>query len=124
MGYFLMKKTPTGHTFNLIADNGECIATSEVYQSPAACKNGIESVKANAPEAGVEDQTQADFEALKHPKFEVYLDKSEKYRFRLKARNGEIIAVSQAYTAKESCHNGVMSVKANAPAAEVKAEEE
>ncbi|MET7696366.1 YegP family protein [Streptomyces sp. NPDC005485] len=52
-------------------------------------------------------------------KFEVYRDKSEKYRFRLKAGNGEIIAVGEAYESKASCMNGIESVKANAASAPV-----
>jgi uncharacterized protein YegP (UPF0339 family) len=39
--------------FNLKAANGEIIARSEAYKSKAACVNGIESVKKNAPLAEV-----------------------------------------------------------------------
>lgn len=53
MGKFVIKTTATGVKFDLKAGNGEVIATSEVYSSDAACKNGIESVKKNAPEADV-----------------------------------------------------------------------
>ncbi|MEZ6191360.1 MAG: YegP family protein [Phycisphaerales bacterium] len=52
-------------------------------------------------------------------KFEVYKDKAGKYRFRLKAGNGEIIAAGEAYESKASCLNGVESVKKNAPDAKV-----
>ena len=48
--------------------------------------------------------------AAKHPKFELYQDKVGRFRFRLKARNGAIIAVSEAYTTKVSCENGIASV--------------
>ena len=55
---FVLKKGSTGkfHS-NLIATNGQVIATSETYESKAAALNGIESVKKNAPVAEVEDQT-------------------------------------------------------------------
>ena len=92
MGKFAVKTVKTGIMFNLKANNGQVIATSEVYNSDAACKNGIESVRKNAPIAPIEDQTVEGFAVEKHPKFEVYLDKAGEYRFRLKARNGEIIA--------------------------------
>jgi uncharacterized protein YegP (UPF0339 family) len=46
-------------------------------------------------------------------KFEVYTDKTGDYRFRLKASNGEIIAVSEGYKTKKSCMNGIQSVKKN-----------
>ena len=52
-------------------------------------------------------------------KFEVYQDKSGKFRFRLKAGNGEIIAASEAYESKAGCLKGIDSVKKNAPKAKV-----
>ena len=54
MGKFAMKHTKTGVKFDLKATNGQVIASSEVYNSDASCKNGIESVRKNAPEAPVE----------------------------------------------------------------------
>ena len=55
---FVLKKGSTGKFhFNLLATNGQVIATSEAYESKAAALNGIESVKKNAPVAEVEDQT-------------------------------------------------------------------
>ena len=118
MGKFVIKETKTGVKFDLKAGNGEVIATSEVYSSDAACKNGIESVK-KCCEGGIEDQTVENFETVKHPKFEIYLDKAGEFRFRLKARNGEVIATSEGYKAKAGCLNGIESVKKNAPEAEV-----
>lgn len=47
-------------------------------------------------------------------KFELYTDKAGKYRFRLKAGNGEIIAVSEAYESKAGALNGIDSVRRNA----------
>lgn len=52
-------------------------------------------------------------------KFEIYQDKANKYRFRLKAANGEIIAVGEAYESKAACKNGIESIKKNAPIADV-----
>lgn len=124
MGKFTIKRVKTGIKFNLKAGNGEIIATSEVYSSESACKNGIESVRKNAPIANLEDQTVEGFETLTNPKFEVYTDKAGEFRFRLKARNGEIIAVSEGYTRRSSCLNGIESVRKNAPEADVVEEEE
>jgi len=52
-------------------------------------------------------------------KFEVYADKAGKYRFRLKAGNGEVIAQSEAYESKDGCLNGIESIKKNAPEAPI-----
>jgi len=119
MGKFVIRNVASGIKFDLKATNGQVIATSEVYTTEAACRNGIESVMKNAPVANVEDQTVENFEALTHPKFEMYEDKGGEFRFRLKARNGEIIATSEGYKTKASCENGIDSVKKNAPEAEV-----
>lgn len=114
MGKYLIKKTKTGIKFDLKAGNGEVIATSEVYTTEKACRAGIASVQRNAPAAGIENQTEEGFEKQKHPKFEVYTDKKGEYRFRLKATNGQIIAVSEGYKAISGCLNGIESVKKNA----------
>ena len=114
MGKFVIKTTSTGVKFDLKATNGQVIATSEVYTTDAACKNGIESVMKNAPAAAVENQTVEGYAVEKHPKFEIYTDKAGEFRFRLKATNGQVIAVSEGYKAIESCLNGVESVKKNA----------
>ncbi len=119
MGKFVVKETNTGVKFDLKAGNGETIATSEVYSSKAACENGIESVKKNAPVANIEDQTVEGFATEKNPKFEVYADKAGEFRFRLKATNGQVIATSEGYKSKAGCMNGIESVKKNAPEAEV-----
>lgn len=118
MGKFVLKQTNTGFKFDLKASNGEIIASSEVYTTKAACLNGINSVKTNSV-GEVEDQTVENFEEKKHPKFEMYVDKAGEFRFRLKAKNGEIIATSEGYKAKASCENGIASVKKNAPEAPV-----
>ena len=119
MGKFVVKATKIGFVFNLKAGNGEVIATSEVYTTEAACMKGVESVRKNAAEAKLEDQTVAEVAAVTKPKFEMYTDKAGEFRFRLKARNGEIIAVSEGYKAKVSCLNGIDSVRRNAPSAAV-----
>ena len=52
-------------------------------------------------------------------KFVVYRDKAKKFRFRLIAPNGEIIAVGEAYESKASCLNGIKSIQKNAPIAAI-----
>ena len=64
--------------------------------------------------AAVENQTVEGYAVEKHPKFEVHTDKAGEFRFRLKATNGQIIAVSEGYKAMASCMNGIESVKKNA----------
>jgi uncharacterized protein YegP (UPF0339 family) len=54
---FVLKKGSTGKfRFNLVATNGQVIATSEAYESTASAIKGIESVKRNVPTAEIDDQ--------------------------------------------------------------------
>ena len=115
MGKFVVKETANGgFKFDLKAGNGEIIASSQIYKSEKACLAGIESVKTNCG-AEVEDQTVENFEVKKHPKYEMYTDKKGEIRFRLKAKNGEIIATSEGYKAKAGALNGIASIGKNAP---------
>ena len=118
MGKFEIKEVKSGIKFNLKAGNGEVIASSEIYTTEKACLNGIESVRKSCL-GEIEDQTVEGFEVKKHPKFEVYKDKAGEFRFRLKARNGEIIVTGEGYKAKASCFKGIESIKKNAPEAPV-----
>ena len=117
MGKFeIIKGRDSNYRFNLIAGNGEIIATSESYSSLDGCKGGVESVRKNCL-SHIEDQTAG--EEKKHPKFELYLDKGDEFRFRLKASNGETICHSEGYKSKASAKNGIASVGKNAPDAPV-----
>jgi len=119
MSKFVVRTVASGVKFDLRATNGQVIATSEVYDTKASCLSGIESVRKCAPIANLENQTVEAGEKVTHPKFEMYLDKAGEFRFRLKARNGKIIAVSEGYTTRASCENGIDSVRKNADTAEV-----
>jgi uncharacterized protein YegP (UPF0339 family) len=123
MGKFVIRSTEKGNRFNLVARNGQVIATSQTYKSLASCKGGIASVQACAPDASVEDQTQEDWVATKCPKFQVYMDKAGEFRFRLLAKNGQNIAASEGYTQLSSCLNGIESVRKNCVDASVERED-
>ena len=52
-------------------------------------------------------------------KFTVFKDKAGKFRFNLKAANGEIIAASESYPDKKSALKGIASIVKNAPVAKI-----
>lgn len=56
---------------------------------------------------------------MKQPVFSIYQDKAGEWRFRLKAKNGEIIATGEGYKTKQGCIKGVESVRKNAAKAMV-----
>ena len=115
MSKFVIRRVASGVKFDLKAANGQVIATSESYRTRAACDKGIASVQKNAPAAAVEDQTEDGYAVRSNPKFEMYVDRAGRFRFRLKAPNGRIIAISEGYSSKSACENGIDSVRKNAP---------
>lgn len=90
--------------FNLKAGNGQIVLSSESYNSAAAAKNGIESVRKNAADDSAFDRRTA---------------KDGSPYFVLVAKNKEIIGKSEMYTSKAAMENGIKSVKSNAPDAPV-----
>ncbi len=118
-GKFEIKRTGDGgYMFNVWAANYQVIAKSQTYTSMASCKNGIASVSNNAPKAAIEDLTLVkESDKVKCPKFQIYTDKSGKFRFNLWAANNQnILACTQGYTTKPACKNGIQSVINNADA--------
>lgn len=116
MGKFIITEKASGSaSFVLKAGNGEVIGVSESYSSLSAAKAGVESVKKAAAAAGVADEGDA---SVKNPKFEIFTDRKGEIRFRLQARNGEIVLTSESYKAKASCRDGIKSVVENAASAE------
>jgi uncharacterized protein YegP (UPF0339 family) len=72
--------------------------------------NGIKSVIANAASSPIEDQTLKNVTTVPYPKWEIYLDKGDQYRFRLCASNGSCVCHSQGYTSKANCKKGIESI--------------
>lgn len=52
---------------------------------------------------------------MENPKFQVFKGTNQQYYYHLKAKNGEKILSGEGYTTKQSCLNGIGSVKVNAP---------
>jgi uncharacterized protein YegP (UPF0339 family) len=105
MSKFEIKTRANGeYQFNLKANNGEIILSSEGYSSKAGCENGIESVKKNAADDDKYDRLES---------------KNSKHYFNLKAANGQIIGSSEMYESKSGRDGGIESVKKNATVATV-----
>ena len=119
-GKFEIKKSKDGRfVFNLYASNNVIVATSQIYSSSSSAMNGIKSVIANAATANIEDQTLKAFTPVPYPKWEIYRDKSDQYRFRLSASNGSCVCHSQGYTSKTNCKKGIESIIKFAADAEI-----
>jgi uncharacterized protein YegP (UPF0339 family) len=119
MSKFLIRAVPSGIKFDLHAINGEVIATSEVDTTRAACLRGIESLRRCAAAQKILDTTQMPRKVPTNPRFEIFQDKRGAFRFRLRARNGEIVARSEPYSSKTACLEGIQSVIDNSSSAEI-----
>ena len=98
--------------FSLYASNHTVIAYSQILSSTSAVATGISSVISNATKAEIEDTTLRKTVSLPCPKWEIYLDKAEQYRFRLYAPNGLCVChSSHGYATKGGCKGGIESIK-------------
>ena len=124
MSKFVVKKTNTGYNFLLMATNGQPVGASQVYKALKSALGGVESIKTVAPVAEIEDTTAKEVEEKKNPKFVIYKDKKDFFRFKLQAANGQIVLSSEGYTTLAACKNGCASVVKNAAEAELVLPEE
>ena len=111
--------------WRLVHDNGNVIADSgEGYASAQKAKQGLESVRTNAPGGYVVDTSKdedAEEDGGSKATFELFEDKAGKWRWRLVHHNGEIIADSgQGYASKQKAKQGLRSVKTNVRGAGVR----
>lgn len=96
-GYFQIFKDRRGEfRYRLIASNGQTVLVGEAHVGRSGVKRGIESVKWNS---------------YLPARFETYIDKVGKHRFRLKARNGRTIGVGESYSSRKNVNRGIKSVQ-------------
>ena len=116
------------YRWRLRHDNGNIIADGgEGYASKQKAKQGLESVRKNAAGGHVVDQTRDETveneDSGSKATFEIFQDSGEKWRWRLRHDNGNIIAdCGQGYASKQKAKQGMRSVKTNATGAEVEEE--
>ncbi|MEG3134064.1 YegP family protein [Rouxiella sp. T17] len=103
--YFLHKAKNGQFHFNLTAGNGEVILNSEMYASKASAENGITSVQNNATDEG---------------QYEIKAGKNGQHYFILRAKNNQVIGVSEMYTAVSSVQKGIQSVVKNGPSKDIR----
>ena len=120
-GKFDIQKAKDGRFFfSLYSSNGAVVAYSQIYSSLSAVNTGIASVITNASKAEIEDTTLKKPTPLPCPKWEIYIDKAEQYRFRLYATNGLCVChSSHGYATKSGCKGGIESIKKYAAEATV-----
>ncbi|TQQ82551.1 DUF1508 domain-containing protein [Halonotius terrestris] len=105
------------YRFRVESANGNILADSgEGYDSKSGAEDAVEKVKEYAPDADTLDIGLA--------AFEIYEDKGGEFRWRLRHRNGNILADSgEGYASRIKARDGIESVKRNAPGAAVEADD-
>jgi uncharacterized protein YegP (UPF0339 family) len=80
----------------------------------------MKSIITNMDKAGIEDTSLKKTVALPCPKWEIYIDKANEYRFRLYAINGQCVChSSHGYASKSGCKGGIDSIRKFASEARV-----
>lgn len=101
MGKYHVSKASNGQYFwNLRSDNGERILQSEMYTTKGAAFGGISSCKENSPH---DDRYQRPTATNGQP------------YFTLRARNNEIIGVSETYSSAQAREGGITACKFHGP---------
>ncbi len=91
----ILEGSPNDYRFNLYADNGQIVLSSEHYTTPAAAWNGAYAVQ----------------DAAATPSGFVMLKSSDaRFYFNVVASNGQVVGTSQMYTTQESANAGVAAV--------------
>ena len=117
-GRFVIRRLGSGYMFELLAANYSAIAESPVYTTLDNAKRSIRSLRERAHDVPVQDNTLQDTEKKPNPKFEIFME-DDVYHFRFRAGNGRLTILSQKYSTKEACRNGILSVQRHVQNAEV-----
>jgi uncharacterized protein YegP (UPF0339 family) len=101
---FTIFKSGDSYYWRLRAKNGEIILNGEAYTTKQACKDGIQSVKVNAPIDS---------------RYERKESRDGQYYFTLTAANNKTLGRSEMYKSKQGMENGIDAVKRDAPGAPI-----
>ena len=107
--------------WRLIHENGSVLADSgQGYASRSKARQGLDSVRSNAAEAGLDVEGEESEGGSENATFELYADAAEEYRWRLRHRNGNIVADSgEGYASDSSAREAIERVRGYAPDADV-----
>lgn len=111
--YDLLEAADGSFYFNLVAENGEIIGTSQMYSTKSNANRALKATREILAKVNRQEAAETGGAA-----FNVFKGLDGKYYFNLKAANGEIVLASQAYTTKASAKKGVASIRDNGGDAE------
>lgn len=93
--------------FNIVAGNGEIVATSETYATKSNASRAAKTVRTLIGRLGAVPTIEP---APLVERFEVFTGEDKQTYFHLRAKNGEIVLSSEGYTTRSAAQAGVGSV--------------
>jgi uncharacterized protein YegP (UPF0339 family) len=117
MGKFVLSESSEGFRFMLENAKGEILGLSPFFLSKNECMKAIAEVLRCAPTASLEDRTKDNCQKASDPKFVVYPDSNDMYRFSLEGENGRSLMVSPSYTSLAHCLSSIALTRYNAKGA-------
>lgn len=110
-GFVVIYKDKSG-TFRLrvIASNKLTIAHSLGHPTVNLAKRKLQQIVRSA-NSEIVDTIKGQVSKASTVRYELYLDKEEKYRFRLIDKEEKVLLASQGYTTKQNCLNGIVSLQ-------------
>lgn len=106
--YDLLAAADGSSYFNLVAENGEVIGTSQMYTTKTNANRALKTTRDIVGKINRKEAAQTGGAA-----FNVFKGLDSKYYFNLKAGNGEIVLASQSYASKQKAQQGVASIRTN-----------
>ena len=100
--------------FSIYSKNRTIIATGQCYKTKASADKGVVAVKKYAPIAPIVNIEDEPDKKVGAPRFEIFKDKKGEWRFRLIAKNSQVIAQSEGYKKKGSARAAILAVRKNA----------
>lgn len=111
MGKFVISESIEGFRFTLENFQGEIMGLSPFYKDRTECQFNLKRVQEMAPSAKVEDISQKIHEKLPFPKYVIFKDNNDMYRFNLEVTGGETILTSSAYTSLSHCLDTIAKIR-------------
>lgn len=107
----MLKRGGPTYSFYLEGDNSLIIGNSDSYTKLASARKGVASIYHIAGNCEIEDQTVEGTKPKRNPKFEIYKDGNKKLRFRMRAKNGQVVLTSVPFKEMDALMKTINEIK-------------
>lgn len=113
MGKFIISESAEGYRFMFQNAKGEILGLSHFYKDQASCRNAIKYVQNKCNEAPIDDEINGSHIYVNPPKFVLYKDNNDMFRFNFEGETGDIIIEGAAYTLLQHCLDAIANIRYN-----------